>query len=106
MRGTSDATSTGSARSTTFDTGEEGPAILTSRTGGFVVRNIDDMTRAFNMIARDTSTYYVIGYSPANTDMNGKFREIQVKTTVPGATVRARKGYLATALPPQKPLWK
>jgi VWFA-related protein len=106
MTGNSDALSTGPARSTLFDGGEEGPGILTSGTGGFVVRNIDDMTRAFNMVARDTSTYYVLGYSPTNTNMNGKFRKIEVKTSIDGATVRARKGYLATPLPPQKQLWK
>jgi VWFA-related protein len=104
--GDSDATSTGAARSTLFDGGEEGPAVLTSGTGGFVVRNIDDMTRAFDMIARDTSTYYVLGYSPTNTTMNGKFRKIEVKTAIRGATVRARKGYMATPLPPQSRLWK
>ena len=106
MTGTSDAVSTGAARATTFDGGEEGPAILTSGTGGFVVRNIDDMSRAFGMIARDTSTYYVLGYSPTNTNMNGKFRKIEVKTSIDGATVRARKGYMATPMAPQKSLWK
>ena len=64
------------------------------------------MTRAFNMIASDTSTYYVLGYSPTNMNMNGKFRKIDVKTSIDGATVRARKGYMATPLPPQKQLWK
>ena len=106
MTGDTDAVSTGAARATIFDSGEEGPGILTSGTGGFVVRNIDDMTRAFNMIARDTSTYYVLGYSPTNTNMNGKFRKIEVKSSIEGATVRARKGYMATPLPPQKQLWK
>jgi VWFA-related protein len=106
MTGTSDAVSTGAARATTFDGGEEGPAILTSGTGGFVVRNIDDMSRAFGMIARDTSTYYVLGYSPTNTNMNGKFRKIEVKTSIDGARVRARKGYMATPMAPQKSLWK
>lgn len=106
MTGTTDAVSTGQARGTLFDGGEEGPAILASGTGGFVVRNIDDMTRGFAMIARDTSTYYVLGYSPTNPNMNGKFRKTEVKTTIEGATVRARKGYMATPLPPQKRLWK
>ena len=58
------------------------------------------------MIARDTSTYYVLGYSPTNTNMNGKFRKIEVKTSIDGATVRARKGYMATPMAPQKSLWK
>ena len=45
-----------------------------------MVRNIDDMSRAFGMIVRDTSTYYVIGYQPANPTMDGKYRRIEVKT--------------------------
>ena len=56
-----DVLSTSRARATTFDTGEDGPTILTANTGGFMVRNIDDMSRAFGMIVRDTSTCYVIG---------------------------------------------
>jgi VWFA-related protein len=104
--GVPDAASTGAARSTAFDTGEDGPNILTSGTGGLMVRNIDDMSRAFGAVARDTSTYYVIGYSPTNTKVDGKFRKIEVKPLKDGMDVRARKGYLATKLPPQETIWK
>jgi len=93
------------ARSTVFDTGEDGPTILTAGTGGFMVRNIDDMARAFGLIVRDTSTYYVIGYQPENSAMDGKVRKIEVKAGAPGLKVRARKGYAAVALPPQETLW-
>lgn len=93
------------ARKTTFDFGEDAAGILTSGTGGFMVRGIDDMSRAFGMIAHDTSTYYVIGYQPENARMDGKLRKIEVKTTRPGVRVRARTGYLATDLPPQQSLW-
>jgi VWFA-related protein len=93
------------ARSTLFDTGEDGANILTSTTGGFMVRNIDDMSRAFGLIVRDTSTYYVIGYAPTNATMDGKFRKIEVKTRVPDVKVRARQGYLAVNLPPQESIW-
>ncbi len=58
--------------------------------------------RAFGLIVRDTSTYYVIGYQPDNNDMDGKYRKIEVKTKVAGLNVRARKGYAALALPPQE----
>ena len=47
-----------------------------------MVRNIDDMSRAFGLIVRDTSTYYVIGYQPDNAMMDGKFRRIEVKIEV------------------------
>jgi VWFA-related protein len=96
-------------RSLAFDTGEAAPAILTSATSGLSLRNIDDIGRAFNMVVRDTSTYYVIGYQPDNAIMDGKFRKIEVKSAVSGLNLRARKGYAATALPPMEPVrsgWK
>ena len=89
------------SRSTTFDTAEDGPTILTSGTGGFRVHSIDDISRAFGMIARDTSTYYVIGYQPTNAKMDGKYRKIEVKAKASGLNIRARRGYTATPLPPQ-----
>jgi VWFA-related protein len=98
--GTPDVTEPSMTRSTAFDTGEDGPTILAGGTGGLRVRNIDDISRAFGMIVRDTSTYYVIGYQPENLTLDGKFRKIEVKAKRGGISVRARKGYLATALPP------
>jgi VWFA-related protein len=93
------------ARVTSFDTGEDGPNILTEGTGGFMVRNIDDVKRAFGLIVRDTSTYYVIGYQPDNATMDGKVRRIEVKSSRPDVKVRARKSYAATKLPPQEAIW-
>ena len=93
------------SRITSFDTGEDGPNILTEGTGGFMVRNIDDMSRAFGLIVRDTSTYYVIGYQPDNPTMDGKVRHIEVKASRPGVKVRARRSYAATKLPPQEAIW-
>ena len=61
-----------------------------------MISNIDDISLAFGRIVRDTSTYYVIGYQPENTTMDGKVRKIEVKADVPGVTVRARKTYMAT----------
>jgi VWFA-related protein len=100
-----DAVSRDPARSAAFDTGEDGPNILAANTGGFMIRNIDDISLAFGRIVRDTSTYYVIGYQPENTTMDGKVRRIEVKAAVPGVTVRARKSYAAVKLPPQEAIW-
>ena len=83
--------------------------MLTSATGGLRIQNIDFMSRAFNMVVRDTSTYYVIGYRPDNAVMDGKFRKIEVKANVSGVNVRSRKGYAAVALPPMQAIregWK
>jgi VWFA-related protein len=100
-----DAVSRDPARSAAFDTGEDGPNILTANTGGFMIRNLDDISLAFGRIIRDTSTYYVIGYQPENATMDGKVRRIEVKADVPGVTVRARKTYAAVKLPPQVAIW-
>jgi len=83
-----------------FDSLEDGPNILSAETGGFVVRNRNDFVDALGEIAEDTSTYYVLGYSPANPTLDGKFRKIRVRVKWKGMDVRARKGYLATQLPP------
>jgi VWFA-related protein len=92
-------------RSIALDTGEDGPNILTGETGGFMVRNVDEITRAFGLIVRDTSSYYVIGYQPDNPNMDGKVRKLEVKTHLPGLKVRARKSYAAVKLPPQEAIW-
>jgi VWFA-related protein len=90
------------ARSESGDTGDDGPNILTSGTGGMMIHGIDDIGRAIGMVANDTSSYYVVGYAPENSLMDGKFRSIEVKTTAKGLNIRARKGYLAVNLPPQE----
>ena len=85
----------------TMDTGADGPEMLANGTGGFVVRNTDDVARALARIARDTSSYYVLGYQPANGVMDGKFRQITVKARNASLNIRSRKGYVASPLPAQ-----
>jgi len=84
-----------------FETSEDGMFMLAADTGGFVVRNTNQFEQAFNRIADDTSTYYVLGYTPTNPSLDGSFRKIDVKLKWKGMKVRARKGYLATPLPPR-----
>ena len=43
----------------------------------------------------DNSSYYVLGYYPANDRRDGRFRKIEVRVNKPGLTVRARRGYVA-----------
>ncbi len=88
----------------TFDTVDDGPEVLSAGTGGFVIRNMDDISRALGLVARDTSTYYVMGYQPLNANLDGKVRKIEVKAKADGLKVRARKGYVALPLPPMQTL--
>lgn len=99
--GATDASQPGARMSPAiFDTSEDGPYILAVDTGGFVVHNSNDFLGALNRIADDTSTYYVLGYPAGSTTLDGKFRKIDVRVKWKGMKVRARKGYLATAIPP------
>src|SRR5262249_25888331 len=74
----------------------EGSQSLAADTGGFTIRNSNDLAGGFRRIAEDTRAYYLVGYNPKNTARDGAFRKIQVK--VPGRKglqIRARKGYFA-----------
>ena len=96
-----DVTTEGAGLSRSFDTSGTGPEMLARGTGGFVVRNASHFAGALGGIARDTSSYYVLGYAPGNSALDGSFRKIEVKAKGrDGAQVRARRGYLATPLPP------
>jgi VWFA-related protein len=84
------------------DSAEEGLDILASETGGLPLRHTDDFAAAMASVADDTSTYYVLAYSPDNAVLDGRYRTIQLRTTWKGLSVRARRGYVATPLPRPK----
>ena len=85
------------------DTGDEALDILAAETGGMTVRQRDNFRAALDDVATDTSTYYVLAYSP-ETALDGKYRRIVLKTKWAGLTVRARRGYVASPLPASKGL--
>jgi hypothetical protein len=68
---------------------------IAEETGGFAVLNQNDYHDAFSRILDDNSSYYVLGYYPANDKRDGKFRNISVTVTTPGLKVRTRRGYVA-----------
>ena len=75
---------------------QEGSVSLAADSGGFTVRNSNDLAAGLKRIADETRAYYLIGYNPTNTARNGAFRRIEVKVRGRrGLEVRARKGYYA-----------
>jgi VWFA-related protein len=72
-----------------------GAETLASDSGGFSVKNTNDLSRGFDRIASETKSYYLIGYHPNNAREDGKFRKIEVKVARKDVRVRARKGYFA-----------
>jgi VWFA-related protein len=73
-----------------------GSELVSSDSGGFTVRNTNDLSGGIQRIAKETQAYYLLGYVPTNTARDGKFRKIQVKLADgKGLQVRARKGYFS-----------
>lgn len=73
----------------------EGSEGLADESGGFSIRNTNDLTGGINRIANESRAYYLIGYTPVNTARNAEWRKIQVKVARKGIEVRARRGYFA-----------
>jgi VWFA-related protein len=80
--------------------GAEGAADVSNATGGFSVRNQNDLGRGLERIGAESRVYYLLGFAPARADVKpGAFRRLEVKVSRPGVTVRARRGYYAGGLP-------
>ena len=88
--------------STFGETSQDGLDLLAAETGAVAFRNTDNYRAALDAVASDTSTYYVLAYSPANGVLDGRFRRIELRTKWGGVQVRARRGYVATPLPPRR----
>jgi VWFA-related protein len=66
---------------------------LAIRTGGFSVKNTNDLERGMLRIAQEARHYYLLGYVPQNRRAEGRWRKIGVKVSRPDVEVRARRGY-------------
>ena len=83
---------------------------LAENTDGRAIVNRNDLAAGMKQIVRDSSAYYLIGYSSTLAPSDGKFHDIKVRVKRSGVQVRARKGYWALtaeetsrALAPPKP---
>jgi VWFA-related protein len=88
--------------STFSDSSQEALDVLAAETGAIAFRNSDNYRAALAEIASDTSTYYVLAYSPVNTALDGRFRRIELRTKWADVNLRARRGYVASPLPPRR----
>ena len=83
--------------------------VMADETDGRAIVNSNDLDRGLRQIVRDSSAYYLLGYTSA-VSTDGKFHKINVRLKRPGLQVRARPGYVALsaaeverALAPKKP---
>ncbi|HEV3307806.1 MAG TPA: VWA domain-containing protein [Candidatus Sulfotelmatobacter sp.] len=69
---------------------------LANATGGTSFHNSNDFASGFNRVAEAPEYYYVLGFSPQEQEMDGRFHNLTVAVNSgEKATVQARKGYYA-----------
>jgi VWFA-related protein len=70
---------------------------ISEQTGGRVIRasRREELAAAFQQLAEELRTEYLLGYTPTNTRRDGSFRRITVKTTDGNYKIQTRRGYYA-----------
>src|SRR5262245_8780514 len=68
---------------------------LADQTGGFLIRDTNDLSAGLRRIDEDMRTHYVLTYLPKNQEYDGRFRQISLKLSRPNLDLQTRKGYYA-----------
>ncbi len=70
-----------------------GAAGLADDTGGFTVRNTNDLSAGVWRVAAESRVFYLLGFYPPEGKAPRQWRNLRVEVKRPGLTVRARRGY-------------
>ncbi len=68
---------------------------LASDTGGKAFFDSNDFTGVFSQVQKDSSAYYVLGFTSSNPAKDGKFRRLRVQINRPDIKLEYRSGYYA-----------
>ncbi len=68
---------------------------LARETGGALIANTNNPGPRLRQVDEDLHSYYILTYTPTNSNYDGRFRKISVKVNRPGIDVQTRKGYYA-----------
>lgn len=80
-----------------------GTQTLAQDTGGFSIRNTNDLAAGAARIAAESRSYYLLGIHPAEGKGARDWRKLKVEVARGGLEVRARRGYtLRNAPPPEE----
>jgi hypothetical protein len=72
---------------------DEGNYAYKVGTGGYAAEVASGMFKAIAAVAGEVTTQYILRYTPSDTDVPRRFRNIHVEVKLPNVKVRARKGY-------------
>ena len=68
---------------------------LANETGGRYYTNLETFEPALRRVGQENRRYYLLAYTPSNTDYDGEFRNISVRVDRANVEVVARRGYFA-----------
>jgi len=68
---------------------------LADDTGGKAFMDTNDFSGVFKQVQKDTSAYYVLGYTSTNHLKDGRFRRLKVQVNRPDVKLEYRPGYYA-----------
>jgi hypothetical protein len=83
----------GIMRSEQLEAQAAGNVGLAEDTGGFAVRDTNDLGGGALRVAQESRVYYLLGYAPPEGKGPRDWRRLQVEVSRPGVKVRARRGY-------------
>ena len=76
-----------------------GLTMLSKPTGGFLIDSTNDLAAGVRRIDADRRIHYLLTYQPAKSELDGKWRTIDVKVARRDTTVQSRQGYVAVKSP-------
>lgn len=68
---------------------------LAENTGGRAFTDSWDGRSTARALMAENNDYYVLGIRPEPYNPDGKFHELEIRVSIPGARVRSRQGYIA-----------
>jgi VWFA-related protein len=74
---------------------QETLSTLASDTGGKAFFDSNDFGGVFSQVQKDTSAYYVLGFTSTNPLKDGRYRHIKVQVNRPDVRLEFRSGYYA-----------
>jgi VWFA-related protein len=72
---------------------------LADDTGGFSVRNTNDLAGGAQRIADESRVFYLLGFRASKEASSDEWRKLEVEVGNPDLTVRARRGYTLRSIP-------
>jgi VWFA-related protein len=77
------------------DASQETLYTLAADTGGKAFMDTNDLSGVFSVVQRDTSAYYVLGYTSTNHVKDGRYRRLKVQVNRADVKLEYRAGYYA-----------